>query len=450
MSTTKSKLRFARFHVGAMKLLAIATLACGLLAGAQSISKGDSLGEAATVAVSIVAVMSVGLAPGMHTAVLGLIDKKIYLREAKYKASLHPPKTAARLAAFLAKAEEALKPEKEEDHTKKINDLFQAKLDGDVEARAAAANLRITSVDNFLVASTNPIAFFETISLADNEWPMFENTTNRSQEIVVNYLGQDGRARRTQPIKYWDSTNLDMRILGTEEFEYQLWDLVKGNIKDPMLANIDMERDLNNKISVLLWPFIRSQIGAFNLSGARTGRVYFPNSLANVKNLPTSNLLVPPGNSTTTLWRKECMDVVLKYVAAWGSIFPDGAMKPVAVYIPSSEVMGYLDQITLTSNPNSKVEEIFETGFVMTYGGVRWNFVADETLDPDAGIAYVKMNKPIGQFFLKPSGDKVFDDTSIALQKQNKGLLSMIKPVGFGLPVPWRLNIAGVQYHDAR
>ena len=192
-------------------------------------------------------------------------------------------------------------------------------------------------------------------------------------------------------------------------------------------------------------------IGAFTLTGARANRVYVPHSYVNVKNLPITNLLVPAGNTTTSLFRKECLDAILDYCAAWGNnAFRDGQLKPVAVYIPSSEAMGWTKQITLTSQPNTKVEEIFQYGFILTYGGVTWQFIADATLDPDAGRAYVKFNKPIGTYFTKPGMDKTFTDESIEMQKQNKGSVSMQKVVGWGLPVTGRVAVAAVQYHTAR
>lgn len=446
---SKLKTGFLAVHCSTMKWLAVAALVIGLAAGVQAVAHGASLKEGAGVALSLMSVMAVGVAPGVHSAVMGLTDKRAYLKELKYKASLLQPATAAKVIATLGEMEENLKPEVAAENEEKMNDLVR-RARTDASARAEMAQMRIITVDNFILATTNPIAFFDTIELADNEVPVIENTTNRSQEILVNYLGQDGRARRTQGIKYQSHAQIDLRTLSTEEFEYTLTDIYKGDVKNAALANVDLARDLEVQISKLMWPFIKSQIGAFNLAGSRTGRVYFPHSQVNIKNLPTTNLLEPDGNTSTTLWRKECMDVVLRYAAAWGNIFPDGQMKPVAVYIPSSEVMGYLDQITLTSQPNSRVEEIFDTGFVLNYGGARWNFIADATLDPDEGLAYVKFNKAIGTFFRKPGMDKTFEDESIAMQKQNKGSVSMSKVIGFGLPVPWRLNIAAVRYHDAR
>jgi hypothetical protein len=475
------KLKLSSFHRSAMKCLAVLTLACGALAALSAIESGGSAGDAAATSVVVVSLMAIGLAPGIQSARSGLkagrvlplrqakmnarlnlqsggfiggntnanIDRLAFIKGLRAKARVLQPLTARRVDAILAKFEDNLTDsDKAEKAAAKLKELHELAASGDRAAKAELAQLRIITVDNFLIASTNPIAFFDTVSLANNEIPYIENTSR--QEIQVSYLGQDGQAKKTQAIRYQQQAQVDLHTLSTEDFEYQLMDIYKGEVKGAMLANIDMTRDFDLKTSALLWPFVFAAIGSFNLTGARAGRVYFPHSIVNTKNLPTTNLLVTPGNTSTSLFRKESMDVILKYCAAWGNVFGDGQMKPVAVYIPSSEVMGFLDSVQMTSFGNSKVEEIFDYGFVVSYGGAKWNFIADATLDPDPGLAYVQFSKPIGSFFTKPGMDKVFEDESIGMQKQNKGSVSMSKVIGFGLPITARVNIAAVQYHTAR
>ncbi|HEX4630021.1 MAG TPA: hypothetical protein VH188_03580, partial [Chthoniobacterales bacterium] len=381
-------------------------------------------------------------------------DKHNYLATLKRRTSLLQPATAKRLEGVLVQLEESLKPENEKKTQEKIAKLIEKASQGDAAAKAEMIKMRVISVDNFVIATTNPITFFDTVPLANNEVPFIENTSR--QEIVVSYLGQDGRARKTQPIRYQGQGQVELHTISTEEFEYVIRDIYSGEVKTAQLANVDLARDVELQLNKLMWPFIKSAIGAFVTTGPRALRTFFPHSIVNTKNLPTTNLLVAPGNTNTSLWRKECMDVVLEYAAAWGNSLDNafgggvGQMKPTAVYIPSSEVMGYLQQVQLTSFGNSVVEEIFDTGFVLNYGGARWVFIADATLDPDEGLAYVKFNKPIGTFFTKPGLDQTFEDESIGMRKQNKGSVSMNKVIGFGLPINWRLNVAAVRYHNAR
>lgn len=422
-----------------LKIFAIVVLAIGVLAGIQ---------YGAMAGLSIVGLAAIPFVPTAQTICFGVVDKNALLKEFKARASILQPATAARVQGVITELEESLKPENAAEAQTKMKDLIERSQAGDVEAKAELARMRVVTVDNFILATTNPAAFFDTVTLEDNEIPYIENTSR--QEVVVSYLGQDGRARKTQPIRFQKYAQVDLHVLSTEEYEYVLWDILKGEVKTSQLANVDLARDFGYQVSKLMWPFIQAAIGPFTLTGAKAGRVFVPHSIVNTKNLPTTNLLVPPGNTTATLWRKECMDVVLKYAAAWGDTMSAGQMKPTAVYIPSSEVMGYLDQITLTSFGNTKVEEIFDTGFVLSYGGARWVFIADATLDPDVGRAYVKFNKSIGTYFVKPGMDRTFEDESINMQKQNKGSVSMSKVVGWGLPINLRVNVAAVQYHTAR
>lgn len=424
-------------NLNLLRFSVLLVVAAGCLAGIQ-FDPETGLG--------ISALMSVPLIPFAQAAGYGFINREQLLKEMKARASVLQPATAAQVTAVLVKMEESLKdPEKD----KQLRELIVRAREGDATATAQMARLRIISVDNFLLATTNPITFFNTVNLADDEVPYIENTSK--QEITVSFIGQDGRTRKTQPIKYQEQAQINLMTLSTDEFEYQLVDIYTGEVKTASLANIDMARDFSAQISKLMWPFVKTAIGPFNLTGARSSRVYVPHSLVNVKNLPTTNLLITPNNTTTTMFRKESMDMILKYCAAWGTdAFPDGSLRPAAVFVPSSEIMGFLDQVTLTSQPNTKVEEIFETGFVMTYGGVRWTFLSDATLDPDEGLAYVKFNKGIGSFFRKPGMDKTFVDESIEMQKQNKGSVSMSKVVAWGLPITQRVNVAAVRYHTAR
>jgi len=422
------------FNIGAG-----ATLLVALLAAVQLGTMG---------AICVFGLMAIPLAPAAQTA-FGLFDKKAYLKDLRCRAKVLQPSTAARIDGVLVQLEESLKPENEEKSQKKMKELIEKARGGDVQAKAALAQMRVITVDNFVIASTNPLAFFDTVNLADNEIPYIENTTR--QQIVVSYLGQDGRARKTQPIRSQSFAQVDLHELSTEEYEYVLRDIYRGEVRTASLANVDLARDISLQTSHLMWPFIKSAIGAFTLTGPLAGRTYVPHTIINTKNLPITNLLVTPGNTSSTLFRKESMDEILKYAAAWGNnTLEGGIMYPTAVYIPSSEVMGFLSAVQMTSFGNTVVEEVFETGFVVNYGGVRWTFIGDATLDPDAGVAYVKFNKPIGIYFTKPGMDQTFEDETIQMQKQNKGSVSMLKVVGWGLPRNWFVNVAGVQYHTVR
>jgi hypothetical protein len=383
-----------------------------------------------------------------------IAEKKMWLARLKARAKFLSPVTAEKANAFLEGAERSLSKENEE---KLAQMVLRARTDAAVMAELS--KLRVISVDNFLVASANALSFFDTVTLGANEIPFIENTSR--QEIIVSYIGQDGRARKTQPVRYQEQAQVQLRVISTEEYEYKIKDILRGNVADSSKANIDMTYDMTMKVNKLAWPYIKGLIGNFTTGGAKQHNVYALHSSINANNIPTTNLLYPTdvtdpsSQSTTSLFGKTCMDAILIYCAAWGvDAFRwtgmTGALKPVAVYIPSSEIMGFLSQITLTSFPNEVVQDIMENGFPMHYAGVDWLFVPDATLDPKAGLAYVRTNRSIGTYFTKPSFDEVFEDTSIDMRKQNLGSVSMNKAIGWGIPNISAAFTCAVQYHKAR
>lgn len=378
------------------------------------------------------------------------MNRQQYLDFLKERSKLLQGAVAEKVTASLTAMREGMTPENE----KKVYDLIKAaQANGKGSAEALQlANARIETVNNFIWGSSNALQFFTEVDLATGDTPWIENTTNH--EIRVDYIGQDGRAKKTQTVAENEQADVQLHTLSTEELEYYVMDIYRGDVKTPQLANVDLAFDLMMKVDVILWGHIDSRILApsatFNYTNSSKALRHFnPHSSIKVANLPTTNLLIPAGNSTTTKWRKACMDLVLNYVASWGSnAFKDGPLTPVSVILPSKHLMGFLDEIQsfTEAQPNSKVEEIMQTGFILTYGGVRWNFIGDSTLDPARGRAYVRMNKPIGTFFTKKSHDKVLVDNSIEMQKENKESVVMTKVIGAGLPSQYMLNIVAVQY----
>ncbi len=378
---------------------------------------------------------------------MNIHQKKNFIAQLQRRAStLLLPATAALVCANLAEMAEAVTPESEQ----KLVEMIRASRAGDVEMKSALAEIRIFTTDNFLMANSNPLSFFEVVNLADSDEPFIENTSKF--QIDVSYIGQDGRAKRTQGVKYQEQARVDLKTLSTDDFEYFIRDIYKGDVKSPSLANVDMARDVTLKTNALLWPFIKNSIGNFGITGAKSSRVYVPSKNVIATNLPGTNLLTATGNTASTLWRKACMDAVIKYITAWGAgAFADGDFsRKIVVYIPSAHLTGFLDEITMTSQPNSKVEQIFENaGLEMDYGGYHWVLVGDNTLDPADRTAYVQLGKPVGYFFTKPGMDETFVDQTIAMRKQNRESISMNKVIGFGLPSNRKVNTCAVVYRSA-
>lgn len=309
--------------------------------------------------------------------------------------------------------------------------------------------LRVLTVDNFVTAQANALSFFENVSLAPNGEPVIENRTGH--EIDVKYLGQDGKAKLDRGVANGASSKPQLKILSTPAFEYEVMDLYKGDIRDASFANIDMAYDFTMKVNSLLWPYVTGQVGSFVTTGTKTSRTYVPHSTIAAANLPTTNALTVAGTGASTKWRLDCLKAILEYEAKWeGVMSKDGVvLRANTVFIASSDTMGFLDAIAADSESNPVIDQIFASGYVITLAGRTINLVGDATIDPAGGQAYVQFNKPIGEFYTKPSMDKTTINNSPELAQQNLESISMSKVIGTGLPTNWKINVAGVRYRNA-
>ena len=369
------------------------------------------------------------------------LDKKAFLRSLKARSGLHLAATAERLKGVFAEMEANCSADGDRAMAQRI---MEARSNPQLQAELA--EFRITTVNNFLLGATNAGTFFENVNLAPADLAYVQNQTRN--ELTVRYVGQDGGIQKTQASKGQDEVMVPLFFMATDDYEYTVVDLYTGDVRSPAQAQVDMGYDLGMQVDQNLWPIIKASIGAFRLTGPRHLRTYVPHSAVKTANLPTTNLLAPSDTGAATGWRKSCMDAILKYCAAWGTnTFSDGPINPQVVYIPSSDTMGMLDQITLTSYGNAAVTEIFESGYLVNYGGKQWILVGDSTLDPAEGRAYVRTNKPLGMFYTKTSLDKTIVTPN---EKQNKESVAIRKVVGNAVPSPNVVNVMAVQYRTAR
>lgn len=363
-----------------------------------------------------------------------------FLQKLKTRAKLHTEFTAAALVANLDKMiENAGKEDRQKEYLEKV----RLAREGDIGLQAEVAKIRSIRLNNFIIARSNAMTFFDIINLADNEIPYVENTTRF--HVIVSYIGQDGRPRKMQIPKEQVQAQIPLKFLSSEEVEYPLIDIYRGHVADDTKALVDIGFDMDVKVDQVVFPLVTGAIGAFTLTGAKASRVYVPHGGINVANLPTTNDVPVVGAGAGTKFNKAALDAILQYVAAWGNVFPGETMKPVTVYIPSKDAMGFLDSITITSQPNSLVEAIIDTGFPFHYV-IDWTIVADPTLDPDAGYAYVKTNRPVGTVFTKTSLDKTFDQSTPEMERQNKGMMWQRKVIGGFVPAAQKMNVLRVRY----
>lgn len=349
--------------------------------------------------------------------------------------------------------DEAVKPENFQASKDAFAEVVRRIVEGDESERAEAQQelqgIVIWSVENYLFAASNYVSFFETGTLGETDTAFIELTDNHYFEAYVSLIGQDGGAPRWQRIRTRDKQIIPFYQLTTDELEYPIMDLYQGKIADRSKIGLDLAADIGWKLDARLFDSIADLIGPFTLSGNKLNRVYVAHSRIKTANLPTTNLLVAAGNTGTSLFRKACLDSIIAYAKAWGDqSFADGPLNPQAVFVPSAHITGFL-QDCLIADPDNKINaQVFEFGIIMSYGGFKWMFIADPTLDPADGLAFVKFNKPVGKHWTKPSMDKNLVDDSIALQKENRETQLLIKTFATALPAYRRMNVAAVKYRN--
>lgn len=332
-------------------------------------------------------------------------------------------------------------------------EVLDAARGGDQEAITQRQEAVMTSVRNLMLADMGWANFFEMRDLADGDWPVYE--VDVPQEMTVEAIGQDGEPQVVQAILDKKQYPIPLSTIFTEWFEYDIRDLYRGSaVRDISLQQVDLARDFGYAIDALLASYVlvggaNSRLTAtFDTTNAdKKLRDYIAHSRVHTANFPAGNLVTLGTNSTTTNFRKEVLDAALEYCERWGSdVDGSGPLNVVEIRVCSKDVGAWRGQVTLTSEMNSLTSQIFDTGVVMNYAGKRFIVVGDNTINPNDGVAYFRLSKPIGMQFEKTSFADVIIDESAELRKKNKGRMCQGSAFGWALPLPLRKNVLGVRY----
>ncbi len=340
-----------------------------------------------------------------------------------------------------------------EDYIQARADMVEAIRAKDKDAVTAFKEVVAEMTTNIVLATSNWLPFFRVHTLNHNDRAEVINETN--QEIGVSIIGIDGKADRVRAVKEFTAEPVRMLVLATDVYEYPLFDLDKGfDVRDAALVQVDLARDLAAQVDAMLAQYIlvgtpNSMLtAAFQTTGAMVSRDYHAHSRVNTANFPAGNLLTLDGNSTTTKLRLDVFKAIVKYQHDWGSgAFPDGDIMAQTIIVPSSDTTGFLDEIaTIDVNDNEVTRQIFNGGVPVNYGGQTWRVIGDNTLDPNDGMAYVQTNKPVGEFYQKPSLDQTLLDDSFDRKINNSEAVAMTKVVGAATSRHHRPHLIGVRY----
>lgn len=358
-------------------------------------------------------------------------------------------------AALIAWADGALESINTEGWLKEKGEVAMAAGRGDKEAVALHAEAIQITTENIVRGNSSWLPFFEERSLGDSDYPVIM-PDHVGMAMTVDVIGQDG-GNRTIQSQLADPTPIfcPLHMRATKWIEYPLVDAYHGSsVKDLALAQFDVARDRTWRLDELLGSYLlyggaNSRLtAAFVTTGDEGLRDYYAQPRVNAANLPAGNFVTLAGNSTTSLFRKEVFDAIIKYVRSWGDdVMEGGNLVPIEISVASLHVTDFLAQVAMNSASTNKLEtQVFEGGIVMEYAGYNWIITGNNTIDPNTGVAYVRMNQPIGIFFDKPSLAKAIVDETPALAIQNKGRACEIWCEGFAMPVAHRKRTFGVRY----
>jgi len=368
------------------------------------------------------------------------MDRAEFFKNLKGRASILTASTAARLSKFIDQCEANATPE----NMAKLSALRRRALD-DRAAMQELNRARSITVDNFVVAQSNASSFFNRVNLDADEAPILENITG--QEMKARLIGEDGKPHLTQILKNLARTVVPLSWLSTRQFEYPLVDLYRGDVSQSLIEAAPLARDLAIAQDQALWPLIKALPKAVWVqTGPAATRTFVLHSAIDPANIPPGNFLDMTSEGAFDF---NIIKAIVKWFMQMGNTFGE-AIIPKVIYVPSIDVGGFIDQITLNTFPNVISNQIFEDGYVLSFGGKTMAIVGDSTLPVAAHTCYVRSNLPIGDFFRKPSMDEVLpsDPSQIPLiwRTENKGRIMMRQPFGAVTPLPWSVRMLAVKY----
>lgn len=376
-----------------------------------------------------------------------------YLAGLKEKATHRDPRGQGALTA--AWCDEAIENIHRDDYLKEKGELAFAAAHGDPEAQSMMAEAVEVVTTNIVTADTIWLNFFEQRSLGDTDYLLIVNDT-RGRQITIDTIGQDGGRETVQSaVDSRTPVVIPGHLRGTPWIEYPIRDFYKGMVKDLALAQFDLARDKAYRQDVLAFSYINvgsadtRYVANFVTTGADKDRDILAHPGVVLANLPAGNLITLAGNTTSSLLRKELFDAVIQYVTSWGSnTVEGGTMRPIELVVSSAHQTDFLKQLTLKDVPGFLVDQVFEGGMIMKYGGWTWVITGVNTLAPSHGVAYLRTDMPIGIWAEKPSfAEEIIDDSS-TLRSQNKGRMCENWAESVACPRHWRKRSAAFRFRD--
>lgn len=319
-----------------------------------------------------------------------------------------------------------------------------------------AAAVKYT-INTDVLAQMYALAFFQLVSLADNEWPVLE-TFNRDGKFRVKTIGEANGAPGRQFVDRRSHLQHLLERYASELVEYQLMDLQIGNISslDRVLNELTYEFNLGiDKIA-------RTLLNANVVTSGLRAKLNLHKEIV-AANIPDSNYL----NLNTLESGKEGkitvekMKRVLDYFVRFASdVELDGApLMLQSMYISTVNQRDFWDFCDLVAGyaigggavvdpqntvPQGTRVDIWKSGKLESMFGQTFSTITRNTIA--AGDSLCASNKPCGMYFEKPGMSETIQDTTLEARQKNKGKIGMAKVHVFVTPDPWMYRLLKVKF----
>ena len=344
------------------------------------------------------------------------------------------PEIASRVKADTKALNEARAPDTES------REMLKASAES-IQTKAEFASARVERIRLNIDAENRALEIFEYIPLADDEQPVVY--AENDQSFYVKVIAQLGGSPQDMWVNADAVAAYNPYYVQSDRVFYPISSAVTGNLGISDRVNKRVAYNFASKIDVDLWALLDSiyeafPAGAYNLD-------------SRILNFPTTNLLDASAQGSFNLEVfKDIFEHFLKL----------GGRQVRNIYVPVDAPRDIWDLQSLVSAvgasgekdasktvPNQVQFEIFRSGTVNNIFGYPVNIIALPTLA--SNYAYVTTNLPAGQYFHKPSQDKVIhidEFQASMLNKDNQEGVQMRQTIFMLIPDPYRLNTCKIQY----
>lgn len=291
-------------------------------------------------------------------------------------------------------------------------------------------------------------AFFEQVTLQNDEWPILE-TRVRDGKFRFTTVGQNGGRVKRQTIEGVSHVQPHLEKYSSNWKEFQLMNLQTGDVSEADRVRNELRFEFNHAIDSLAKALLDSSAN-FIASGLRAKLNLHPD--IQTANIPDKNYLDLNSVGTAGKFDVEKLKQILEYFVMFSDdVELDGEPLALKVMFISTQnrrdfwdmaqlVAGYDTSGTALDDPKDVlnadgVMEIWKTGGLTSAYGETFATIARNNIPK--GTVYCASNKPLGYYFTKPgmSGSLVKGGEEAVMN--NMGAIEQHVVHVFAVPEPW-------------